>query len=216
MNRQCRKQPLPIAIVRPLATTDTSSIAIQYAADNVSRSASIYSRSVLFKQRHCRRQCRQIGAGLLELLVSLFVLAVGLLGVLSLQIYALANSQRALFISEAQLLAADMADTILAHGISKSAAGGVLVVDTSANHDRPVPCAASCDRAQQIDHVHAEWQSALAARLPGGMGRVTWDSSRLVYTVTIIWEQGQRGIADSNCRVHSTRHFTCFTIQVKG
>ncbi|MEO0443492.1 MAG: type IV pilus modification protein PilV [Pseudomonadota bacterium] len=62
------------------------------------------------------RKKLQKGAGIIEVMVSLLVLAIGLLGVLSLQTNGLNSNQRAAFVTEAQLLAEDMASRILAFG----------------------------------------------------------------------------------------------------
>jgi len=56
------------------------------------------------------------GAGLIEILIALTVLAIGLLGVLSLQANGLNSGQRAVFTTEASMLAEDMAERILAFG----------------------------------------------------------------------------------------------------
>ena len=161
-------------------------------------------------------QIGQIGSSMIEVLVSLFVLAVGLLGILSLQINALKSVQRGLFTSEAQLLAAHMADNILAHGaLGKGAVDGGFVTDTSANHYKAVECSMACNEAEQIDYIHAEWQTELQSRLPSGAGTVTWDSAHLVYTITIMWDQERRGVTGTNCSGPPTTDLTCFTIQVR-
>ena len=158
----------------------------------------------------------QIGSSMIEVLVSLFVLTAGLFGVLGLQVNALNVVQRALFISEAQLLAATMADQILAHGVSgKGAANGSFVTDTAVNDYRTIQCHIACDANQQVDYVRAEWGKALRTRLPGGTGTVTWDSTHLTYTITIMWDQDRRGVTGVDCSGDPTKDLTCFLVQVK-
>ena len=55
----------------------------------------------------------QMGAGLMEVLVSLLILAIGLLGVVSLQSKGLGSNQQAMFVTEAHFLAQDMADRMV-------------------------------------------------------------------------------------------------------
>ena len=160
-------------------------------------------------------QIGQIGSSMIEVLISLFVLAVGLLGILSLQINALKSVQRGLFTSEAQLLAAHMADNILAHGtLGKHTVDGAFVTDITANPYKTIECSTACNEAEQIAYIHAEWQTELQSRLPSGAGKVTWDSTHLVYTITVMWDQERRGVTGTNCSGPPTTDLTCFIIQV--
>ena len=162
-----------------------------------------------------KKSYNQIGSSMIEVLVSLFIMAMGLLGILSLQISAINSVQRTLFISEAQLLAADMADHILAHGISgKDAVNGDFVSDTSTNNDKAVDCSIGCSEADQISYIHAKWQKALQSRLPSGIGAVTWDSAHLTYTIKVTWYQQQGSIVSPSCGSSNT-NTTCFVLQLK-
>ena len=153
---------------------------------------------------------------MIEVLVSLFVLAVGLFGVLSLQINALIVSRSALFVSESHLLAAQMADHILLHSLlGKGAADGAFVTDTTNNNYKNIQCSLSCNEEQQIEHVQFQWQRALQTRLPSGAGIVTWDPSRLIYTITVMWHHKGRSFPNANCGHSSATDIACFVIKVK-
>ena len=73
----------------------------------------------------------------------------------------------------------------------------------------------ACNETQQIDHIHANWQRALQAQLPGGAGKVTWDSAHLVYTITVMWHQRKHGVSSTNCNGAATDDLACFVIQIK-
>ena len=162
----------------------------------------------------CKKPYNQIGSSMIEVLVSLFIMAMGLLGILSLQISSLNSVQRTLFISEAQLLATDMADHILAHGVSgRDAVDGSFVIDTNTHNYKTVDCSISCSEVEQITHIHAKWQKALQSRLPGGSGAVTWDSARLTYTIKVTWHQ-QGSTVFPGCGSTNT-DITCFVLQLK-
>jgi type IV pilus assembly protein PilV len=177
---------------------------------------SIYSSYAIAEQHYCKTRYSQIGSSMVEVLVSLFVLAVGLFGVLSLQINALNSAQRALFISDAQVLAANMADHILSHGtLGGGATDGSFVANTITNDYKTVECLIACNETQQIDYVHAEWQKALKTHLPSGVGTVTWDSNHSVYTITIMWDQERRGVTGTSCSGPPASDLTCFVIQIK-
>ena len=176
----------------------------------------IYRRSTKIKNLHFKKRYFQIGSSMIEVLVSLFVLAVGLFGLLSLQTNSLTVSQSALFVSESHLLAVQMADHILSYGASgKGAADGNFVTDTIINNYETVQCALSCNETQQIKHIQASWEQALQARLPGGAGTVTWDSMHLIYTITVMWRYKGHSFVNINCGDFTAADLVCFVMQVK-
>ena len=163
---------------------------------------------------YCKKKYFQIGSSMVEVLVSLFILAMGLLAILTLQINALNSVQRSIFISEAQLLATNMADHILSHGLPPNdVLNGKFIADTTTNNYKMVDCSVACNEAQQIQHIHAKWQSALQARLPEGVGMVAWDTERLIYTITIMWRQEKSGF--NNCSGVSATDIACFVIELR-
>lgn len=110
----------------------------------------------------------QKGASLLEVLIALFVLAVGLLGVLSLQAESLRFNQQAHSASQALFLANDLVERMRLNTKGEYAT----------NQATPLvgvnPCKTnSCDSAALASADLAEWASNIAARLPGGLGNVS-------------------------------------------
>lgn len=165
---------------------------------------------------------KQRGAGMIEVLVSLLILAVGLLGVLSLQANGLSSNQRALFVTEAQLLAQDMADRIMAFGgvttnkgydgadgqVDGVTYGGIEVEklnDVTIVDD----CTGGCSPENTKTFDEQEWQQVLSASsLPRGRATVTWAAP--VYTISVMWDQDRTGRGDVVCAVDN-----CFTINVR-
>jgi type IV pilus assembly protein PilV len=138
---------------------------------------------------------KQIGASFIELLVALVILAIGLLGVLSMQATGLTSNQRALFATEVNLLVSDMADRILAHGIAGADAGeydglstdgNVVLTDAVANADR---LAWSIALNGDVNDVNNNGSS-----LPAPIGDVSWDSDTRVYTISIRWDDARQGV----------------------
>lgn len=173
----------------------------------------------VFKSSVGKRQAQR-GSGLIEVMVSLLILGVGLLGVLSLQVNGINSNQRAVFVTEAQMLAQDMANRILAFGN-----GTVGVNSNLYNMDvsKVVPpatvtvpsCASGCDAGATKLFDEAEWQAALtASSLPRARGMVLWSAASgavsQLYTVQVMWDQERTGLGgtvpcgDDNC----------FTLQV--
>lgn len=119
------------------------------------------------------------GFTLVEILVAVFVLALGLLGLTGLQVAGLQNNHSAYLRSQATLLAYDMADRMRANASALSASA----------YDIPTPinninCMSTtgCTSAQMAGHDMYEWSSNLSPNsvarvLPGGSGIVCLDGT---------------------------------------
>lgn len=141
------------------------------------------------------------GASLVEVMVSLLILAVGLLGVLSLQANGLGSNQRSVFVTEAQLLAQDMADRIMAFGdiratVSGADAGQFGGTDTETAYAAPADCVVECSAANALLYDQNQWVTLVNnSTLPDGRGVVIWDAAASVYTVRLIWDRDRTGAA---------------------
>ncbi|ODS24879.1 type IV pilus modification protein PilV [Candidatus Endobugula sertula] len=161
---------------------------------------------------------RQDGAGLIEVLVALVVLAVGLLGVLSMQARGIDSNQRAFFATDATVLAYDMADRILAFGSDGAGADGGShgAISVNANTEE-IECGDSCTAVQTDTN---EWVEALDdIRLPSARADVEWADP--VYTITIRWDQDRFGSLPANNTVavdcanaDTSQTLTCFQLEV--
>jgi type IV pilus assembly protein PilV len=137
------------------------------------------------------RSRRQDGFSMLEVLISLLILSIGLLGLASLQITGLQNNQSAYLRSQATILSSDIVDTML--GNRRAATLGEY------NHQSfdQAPPGGSSRAAQDLQ----AWWSNLNVLLPDGRGTVNVTSDGIV-TIRIRWldereeeeEQDQRRI----------------------
>lgn len=118
------------------------------------------------------------GSTLIELLVALFVLAIGLLGVLAMQTTGLKSNQRAEFMTEAHMLASDMLNMIVAYDSFDNPSAGTFTNLTSANDLTEVDCSAGCSRSNQYLHDRYDWSEQLKTLLPSGYGTVTYDAAQ--------------------------------------
>ena len=120
------------------------------------------------------------GVSLIEVLITIVVLSIGLLGLAGLQATGTKFNHSAYMRSQATNLAYDMADRMRAN--RAAALANAYVLDA----DDPPPAGAE---VAQLDLQ--QWRAELAARLPAGAGGVTalgsdqfeievrWDNSRL-------------------------------------
>jgi type IV pilus assembly protein PilV len=135
---------------------------------------------------------------LIEILIAMLILAVGLLGMASLQVRAVQDTTNSSFRSVAIYYANDMADRIRAN-----AAGEAANLYTSVNGgSQQSACLTTtgCNSSAMATHDKWEWQQNLAAALPAGAG--TLARAGEVYTVTVSWtdrvEQGATSTATSS------------------
>lgn len=132
---------------------------------------------------------KQNGAGFIEVLVALVILAIGLLGVLSMQARGLTSNQRALFASEVNLLAMDMADRILAYGIAGADSGEYDTLSTQGATTLADDVVADADRTAWINAM-------TASSLPSAIGDVAWvaNADGGTYTISIRWDETREGV----------------------
>ena len=125
----------------------------------------------------------QAGVTLIEVLVTMFILAIGLLGLAGLQANSLKNNQAALYRSQATVLAYDIADRMRANRTaalsgsynvaigSSGSSGGIVLADIT------------------------EWKDALERELPRGDGSVTVDLNGNA-NIVIKWIENNDAAAD--------------------
>lgn len=126
-----------------------------------------------------RAQVEQQGFGLIEVLVSLLILTIGLLGMASLQTRSLQMTTGSQSQTQAILLAEDIVERMRANRSE---------IDDYAFDGDPVNCdsAFTIDNTSVADNDLAEWRNGLACLLPGGNGEVAI-AGRTV-TVTVTWD----------------------------
>lgn len=159
-----------------------------------------------------RRASRQGGFTLIEILISLLVLAIGLLGLAALQAFGLRNGQTAYFRTVATFHAYDLSDRMRTN-LATANTGGYewdpddtpTVTDCTSN---------TCTAAQIATHDLAEWANAIDATLPGGKGQSDRATSG-VYTITVMWDDQRKGVTGTNCGGDPDVDLTCFSMEVR-
>ncbi len=121
----------------------------------------------------------QGGMTMVEVLVTLVLTSVGLLGVAALQLATLKNNQEAYVRSQASILAADILDRIRAD--SRGFRAGSFDADFNEGGGEGTPAARDVEA----------WQASIDATLPGGeenaAGRIERNGN--IVTITIRWAQ---------------------------
>lgn len=120
------------------------------------------------------RAPRQSGFTLIEILVTVIILAIGLLGLGSLQVNALRNDHSAFMRTQATMLAYDIADRMRAN-LPAVAAGFY----NPANAATVGSCntTAGCTGQQMAQNDLQEWLASIGTYLPAGTAWVCLDST---------------------------------------
>ena len=159
---------------------------------------------------------KQQGTTMIELMVALFVLAIGLLGALALQMNSVRSSQSAVFTSDAQVLAVSMADRIMAYNsvLTTDEDNDYAGLNTAALPTDPNCIAAGCSAAQRVDSDINEWARELTARLPNGQGTITYDANN-IYTVLVMWDRDNTGANNVGCGGDPQVDLTCYQLEFR-
>lgn len=162
----------------------------------------------------------QTGTGMIEMMVSLLVLAVGLLGILAMQAGGVKSNQRAQFSTEAYLMASDMAERIMAFDDIDTAADNAAYDDIDTNASLPANpncidtgCSRGNDGGQQKEYDTWEWGTNLASRLPNGKGRVSYDAATGIYLIEVLWDNEMTGATGMNCS-GAANDMACLRLEV--
>ncbi len=114
---------------------------------------------------HARSPRRQTGFSLIEVLVTLVILAFGLLGIAGLMVSGISNTASSEALSKASQLAGDMADRMRANPAAALSATSEYI--TAYSDDAPANPATIAQADKKA------WLDALAAQLPQGDGKIT-------------------------------------------
>jgi type IV pilus assembly protein PilV len=163
----------------------------------------------MYMNRRLIKKNSASGFTLIEVLISVLVLAIGLLGMAALQMNGLRNNQSAYLRAQATQLAYDMADRMRTNILEARdpMSGGTYNNGAATAND----CAVNvCTTAQMTGYDFAQWNSALQTQLPLGAGTVCIDSTPndgtstapacngtgTVYAIKVWWDDDRSGGAN--------------------
>ena len=143
-------------------------------------------------QLRMRSLCNQHGVGLIEVLISLLIIAIGVLGMVALHNRSLQYNHSAYVHSQATLLAADMLDRIQANsqlaktGSNYQASATDFAFSQCLAEEYPNRCeAGSCTTAEIAAYDILQWKFQLACQIPGSQGTITYLDSGGLRTYTV-------------------------------
>lgn len=137
------------------------------------------------------------GFSLIEVLVSVFILSVGLLGLAGLQGFSLKQASNSYYRGQAIQLTYDMADRIRANA-EYAKTGGVYVYETTSEPDNFGSACSSvaspCNPTEMAKKDIYEWWGEVSSSnsvLPKGIGEVSFVDP--VFTIKVTWDDNRDG-----------------------
>ncbi|WP_455366420.1 type IV pilus modification protein PilV [Kaarinaea lacus] len=162
---------------------------------------------------------RQQGFTIIEVLISVLVISIGLLGMAGLQTTGIQQSHNSYLKTQASMLAYDMADRMRSN-LQGVAAGNYNAVDNGALDliaDEPV-CAQTdaCTASEIADIDIYQWTSAddtgsIASTLPSGHGTVSNNAG--IFTITVMWDENRTGQTGTDCEGDPAENLKCFQLE---
>jgi type IV pilus assembly protein PilV len=150
---------------------------------------------------HCTDRCRRArtsGFSLLEVLISLVIMSVGLLGVAGLISTTLKGNDSAYMRTQATAQAYNIIDRMRANMDGVNSLDYVLPMPAAPSAATAVPAActgfgAGCSSATLAAYDIAQWEYELAKLLPQGRGSIstTITPTATTYTVTVLWNDSR-------------------------
>lgn len=174
---------------------------------------------------------RQQGLSLIEVLISLVIIAIGLLGIAGLQTTATRVNYTAYQYSMAARLAENLAESMRSNRLGLLANAYALPLGTTPA-EPPTDCAvASCSPEEMARWQLADWYSMLAApeggyattqaslvdALPGGQASVTCSDvcdDRSLRIITVLWDADRSGASGTGCDADNPEDLRCLRLAV--
>jgi len=153
--------------------------------------------------------CKQDdGFSLLEVLISVVILAVGLLGIAALQVNMIRYNHSAQLRSIAIAQVSNMIDRMRANYVGVKAGSYNNISGTPA-----APNCTVCTSSQTAQLDTHQWNSANALLLPAGQGTVISNGNQ--YTLTLRWDNNRSGATGTACSSNSQVDLTCLIVEVQ-
>ena len=148
------------------------------------------------------------GFSLLEVLITMFVLAFGLLGVAKLQLNALKDVQNGHYVSIANNLTQIISNQILVNkqNLNSYQLGINQIVNTNTNCQSQ-----ECSSGELSNYHLGRWQQRLSKSLPSGKGEIDINDRQAI--ITVRWDENKNGSTGLNCPKLSEQDLDCLIMK---
>ena len=133
--------------------------------------------------RHGERLERQHGLTLIEIMVTVFILCLGLLGLAGLQMTGLKSNRNAYYQTVATQAVQDIAERLHTDTATSAAITGGVIREVGAN-------SAKCDK--DVEYTFDNRVACISSSLPGGQARIVeLNASPKALTIAMLWSDPQ-------------------------
>ncbi len=157
---------------------------------------------------------KQEGVGLLEVILTVFVISFGFLGFSMLQLKSIRGTNGAYVGSVAVTKANEMADRIRIN--AKSAINGdYIFTDDGSTLEHKVCSSVVCTPAELASYDLHVWSVSLRNELPSGSSQIAKDSVTGDLVINVFWDGQRQGVIGRGCDPNEPDDMTCFRVSVR-
>ena len=165
-----------------------------------------------------KRHPHNKGFTLIEVMVSLVVMSIGMLGLASIQAISIQNNQTAYMRTLAMQSAYNIADLIRTGSDSDGTITSVFDAVTSTVPSAPTNCivndsSTSCSAADMAASDIYQWKKNLETLLPSGRGAITRSGS--IYEIKIMWDEDRTGETGEGCDPTDADDLKCYQLFIQ-
>ena len=153
-------------------------------------------------------EAKQQGFSLVEVLISVVILSIGMLGIAMMQANAIHFNHSAELRSLAITQASNMVDRMLANRQGVVGGGYANVTGIPSN-----PNCTACSGAQIAQRDAHEWNASNQQLLPSGQGTIVADGNRFI--ITIRWDNNRSGASGLGCSGNLSVDMACLIMEVQ-
>lgn len=130
---------------------------------------------------------RNSGFTMVELMVAILVLAIGLLGLASLQVWGLSGNHNAYLRTQGTMLAQDIAERIRSNLKGDYLMGGDTCKEYAASKK---DCGiSSCSNAEMAEYDLTKWCANVTSKLPDGDAKLSQSPDGSIYNIEVSWKE---------------------------
>jgi len=148
---------------------------------------------------------------MIEVLVTIIIIAVGVLGTAALQVTTLKNLSSSYSASIAAIVAEDLGERMQAN---RAAALADAYVHSAAPLAYPDCVSETCNAAQLASFDIGTWWVDLGNMLPSASGQVTRNAGTDTFVLTVRWDEDRSGSTGTTCPPQSNADLECFRLNV--
>lgn len=147
------------------------------------------------------------GFTLIEVMVTVLILSIGLLGLAGMQLNALKNSHGAQLRNQATVLAYEIGERIRSN--RSAAQGGGYDIAAGAQPAAAPDCETShCNSSEMADYDLEQWKAALLAALPAGDGEISRTADLI--TIAVLWDERRNEATGTGCDPDNPADMACY------